>query len=177
MSLWSYLPRKEQARLADMFNAAFRGSEPMEDGTEEPTVTSCTCGAWNNIEKALERIREQSIYTRLILILSHMDFRDGEKHNDAHLPFDLCEIPAEILDLATKHTPKEREWRVRDVLKSPMGGGYGDHDWIIVAIESSGNFPIKVVQFDTTKADGLYPQHKNPNWRNLTIEAEQSGEK
>ena len=134
----------------------------------------CTCGAWEKVEKALERImRTAPEYHRKLL----WDWENGHlrRYNDpadaanSVKCFSVCELASGVVKLADLHDPpkpKEREWRVGDELKDTW-----DVRWLIVASIEEG---WKVSRIGTREEKNI---RDGRVWSNLTIEAEKVGEK
>ena len=132
---------------------------------------ACSCGAWEKVEEALEKIRGAFAGDdRCVGLTWRIDDKKnggefsildvGKAHSIESSKYRRknvapCDLPVAILELRDKidpPKPKEREWRPRsDIIYNP------ERD---------------LVEFCMSQPDG----YCRPPWRNLTIEAEQASE-
>jgi len=134
----------------------------------------CSCGFVEKIEAALERISEKR--NTLVLGLDQgnwwLSVPAKGKEDERVITFrEPCEIASAIIRAADVVDPpekKEREWRVGDVVKNESRGTLtlvtGFHKVI-----ADGGFTIKGQPLTTV--------YSRTGWRNLSVEAEQAGEK
>ena len=142
----------------------------------------CSCGFAEKIEAAVERIRKAEGFTSLSLGANGDLWVNISGKGSQSVP-KVCNLPAAILELADKvkpPKPKEREWRVGDVVelveplayeqfKVGMKAILGD-----LAIRPPESWPTNIKHPDSVSLS----LHAGPkNWRNLTIEGEMAGEK
>ncbi|KKN61946.1 hypothetical protein LCGC14_0517150 [marine sediment metagenome] len=139
----------------------------------------CTCGAWDKIEGAFRSFK--NLGDGFVISYNDCDY-DGmppkrlalklfknfehRSHEIDHVNW--CDLPAAIMELADKvdpPKPKERGWEIGDV----VGRKDGSLDPKIVRWLS----PHEIGVFGF----GAHISHSKSEYRNLTIEAEQAGEK
>ena len=129
----------------------------------------CTCGFAEKVEGALERILSRK---------KGINFRHSENilcawDNETDYEVEcvnLCDLPASILELADKvkpPKPKERESQVGDVMQEISRGGV----YLVIGFDGDGNPTLNKDHF---RRRGILSPSQ---WRNLSIEAEQAGEK
>ena len=182
MSLWGQMLISEQSKLAWIFNRDFHdvgyyidhplGGEPMTD-------LRCTCGAWDKIEEALERIKNGKNGIYKIIYDFNPDAKwemlEALEHpNICHqVRLDkFCDLGPAIIELADKvdpPKPKEREWRVGDKVQSPNGSVGVVYGLMDIVGQDQG---AEVQLIESEIKYGLTPDGAKPEWRNLTIEGE-----
>ena len=181
------LPREEQVRLADKFNEAFSGEDfgcesfanhPLGRTESMSDDLRCSCGFAEKIEAALQRIADYGTTLTWDIMNATLDLYDGRKCIEQTLVADPCSLPRAVISTADKVKPpkqKERERRVGDVVAfSPIDKTNDLYEHgrpeIITATQSN--------KFHTRLRPNISGVGHNPKqWRNLTIEAEQAGEK
>ena len=139
----------------------------------------CTCGARDKIERVLERIGEKR--DTLMLGLGNCWWLSvpakGGQHERVITFRNACGIPDALLQAAdhvNPPKPKEREWRRGDYVKKT--------DRVDTRIDAGEIRMIsEILDQDTFRIyrmkDSEFLITSKPGWSNLTIEAEQAGEK
>ncbi|KKL91288.1 hypothetical protein LCGC14_1896220 [marine sediment metagenome] len=154
----------------------------------------CTCGAWEEVEKALVKLSNFNCESRHEMKLDGVesaniiwDFLAGElrlQNNYGAIFHSVrvkytCDLPGCVISLAEvaePPAPKEREWLGGDELQDEKGRRAIVVGMKINAMSLSiltfviiGNSPPIHIE--------AYVKEMKEHWRNLTIEAEQAGEK
>jgi len=136
------------------------------------TELRCTCGAWDKIAEAFERIF--GTRNRIAMILSKNDREIRIVSDEPPMGviarakysyeqfYDLSFIISELADEIDPPKPKEREWQVGDVAMRDI------ENPIIVSEVCDHTFKYGPNQ--------IYQEYKSL-WRNLSIEAEKGAEK
>ena len=131
------------------------------------------CSCFEKIEAALERILGSPDFSYLKWVPKN-GFIEAVFNGTRESPYvqgasQPCDLPAAIMELRDRLDPpiqKERQWRVGDELNDTR-----DARWVIVAPDERGWKVIRI-------GDGSKREIRDGKvWSNLTIEAEQAGEK
>ena len=158
-----------------------------------PEQLRCACGAWDKIEEALNIFREKfKEEDRCVSLSWRLDGRwkglcitDTGKLKSAGMELEIdhvemCDLPAAILALRDKVAPpkpKEREWRVGDVLLCTdnyvAGFRIGDRAIVYELGERAKILKVGEDYTDNASVVSVFAAY----FTNLTIEAENAGEK
>ncbi|KKN01576.1 hypothetical protein LCGC14_1126490 [marine sediment metagenome] len=155
-------------------------------------MMQCSCGAWDKIEEALERIQKK--YTNVDGTIYGLAWTFGMGKSNANnlcvtnvgplctSPNEVmgvekpCDLPAAIMKLRDKvdpPKPKEREWRVGDVVQSVSDVRYAPGT-VAILTGPEKNHGGAVTNLPRGGTGNWFAPGND--WRNLTREAEQAGE-